>query len=229
MWGALEWSLDVATALSIIGAAIAFILQQREQKRADRRDAKWTLLRELTDKMAKFKTEIVHGVQSVHSHFVRDTESPEKINEKMNYLATVAYTSLGAAHYYAHYDLKMKAAAIVHYYDDQDLENIPEKIEAFLASMSDVIGRLKLSEAATNEVETSVSDYYENHFLRDIGFRLQGDPTDFEQPMGEDLDDIGKEYQRLGYTPRRYIRKEDQPPTAFEVLDDFCDSILGKR
>ena len=226
MWGELEVSLDVATAISIFGAAVAFFLQQKNQKRADRKDAKWALLRELTDKVAEFKTEIVKGVQSVHSHFMRETESPEKINERINYLTTVAYTSLGAAYYYAHYDLRTKAAAIAHHYDDPELENLSEKIEVFLASMSDVIVRLKLSETATNKARTKVRDYYENHFLRDIGFRLQGDPPDFEQPMGEDLDDFGKEYEKLDYTPRRYIKKEDQPPTAFEVLDDFCESIL---
>ena len=65
MWSALEWSLDVATALSIITAAVAFMLQQRRQKRADREDAKWALFRELADKLAEFKNQIVQGGLSV--------------------------------------------------------------------------------------------------------------------------------------------------------------------
>ena len=234
--GALEWSLDVATAVSIIGAAAVFILEQRRQKHADREDAKWALFRELADKLAEFKNQIVQEVLVVNSSLVNKIGSADERNKKVESLRIIARTALSSAYYYANYDLRLKAEAIARHYDDPGLKHIPDKIESFLASMSDVLDRINLSERVTAKVKTSVKDYYQNHFLLDLGLRLRDDPPDFEQPHGEDLDKDAKDFEEYNrtkskefhYMPRRYIKKGDLPPTAFEVLDGFFESILGK-
>ena len=227
----LEISLDVATAVSIVGAAAAFILQQRSQKQADREDAKWGFFRELADKLAEFKNQIVQEVLLVNRSLMNLDGSTEERNEKLTSVKSVARTALSSAYYYVNYDLRLKAEAIARHYDDRDLEDIPDKIESVLESMTDVIKRINHSEYVTHDcVSTPIEVYYEEHLLRDIGFRMQGDPPDFEQPYGEELDEIGKEYQKHdGYTPRRYMNKEDQPAVAFEVLDGFFQSMLSKR
>ena len=229
MWPALEITLDVATAVSIIGAASAFILQQRSQKRGDREDAKWALFRELADKLAEFKNQIVQEVLVVHGSLHNQTgEMTEEQKKEMVSLATIARTTLSSAYYYANYDLRLKVEAIARHYDDPGLKHIPDMIESFLKSMTDVKIRFRNSHKAYVGLELHVSDYYDKMFLRDMGFRLQGDPPDFEQSHGKDLDKVGKKIEEYHYTPRRYIKKEDQPPTAFEVLDGFFESMLGK-
>ena len=229
MWEALEWSLDVATALSIIGAAIAFILQQRGQKKADREDAQWALLRESADKVGEFKDQIVQEVLRVDSFIKNDKNDIEERNKKLESLRTVVRTALNSAIYYALYDLRLKAEAIARHYDGAGLENMPQKIESFVKTMSDVLDRLGNAGKASAELNASIVYYYEEHFLREVGFRFRSDPPDYKGPMGEELDEAGKEYHKRGYTPRRYIKEDDQPPTAFEVIDGFFDSMLSKR
>ena len=229
MWEALEWSLDVATALSIISAAVAFILQQRSQKKADREDAQWALLRESADKVGEFKDQIVQEVLSVDSDIKNDKKDIEERIGKLDSLESVVRTALNSALYYALYDLRLKAEAIARHYDGVGLVNMPDKIESFVGSMSDVLDRLGNAGRASTELNAPIVYYYEEHFLREVGFRFRTDPPDYQGPMGEELDETGKAYQERGYTPRRYIKKEDQPPTAFEVIDGFFDSMLSNQ
>ncbi|MCY4477356.1 MAG: hypothetical protein OXC70_05150 [Gammaproteobacteria bacterium] len=229
MGNALQWSLDVATALSIISAAVAFMLQQSRQKKADREDAKWALLRESADKVGEYKSQIVQEVLRVDSFIKNDNKDIEERNEKLESLRTVARTALSSAIYYALYDLRLKAEAITRHYDGAGLENMPVKIESFVRSMSDVLDRLRVAEKASAELNAPIAYYYVEHFLREVGFRYRSDPPDYQGPMGEELDEAAEEYRNRGYTPRRYIKKEDQPPTAFEVIDGFFDSMLSKQ
>lgn len=229
MLEAWQWTLDVATALSIIGAAIAFILQQRSQKKADREDAKWALLRESADKVAEFKDQIVQEVLRVDTFIKNNKNDGDERNKEVDSLRTVVRTELSSAIYYALYDLRLKAEAITRHYDGVGLEKMPDKIESFVRAMSDVLDRIDYGERASAELNASIPYYYEEHFLREVGFRFRNDPPDYEGPMGEELDEVGKEYHKRGYTPRRYIKKEKQPPTAFEVIDGFFDSMLSKQ
>ena len=50
-----------------------------------------------------------------------------------------------------------------------------------------------------------------------------------DMPHGVTPDAFLKEVLRVpgDYVPREYYKKKDQPPTAFDVLDDFADSIVG--
>lgn len=229
MLEAVEWTLDVATALSIIGAAVAYMLQQRNQKKADREDAQWALLRESADKVGEFKNRVVQEVLRVDSIIRNDKNDIEERFNELHSLSREVRTALNSALYYARYDLRLKAEAIARHYKGAGLQNMPDKIESFVGTMSAVLDRLRVAEDASAELNAPIVYYYQEHFLREVGFRFRNQPPDYEGRMGEELDETGKEYQRSGYMPRRYIKKEDQPPTAFEVIDGFFDSMLSKQ
>ena len=55
MFEYLEISLDVATALSFIGAAVTFLIQTQRQKRVDLESEQWSLYKELTDEFVQYR------------------------------------------------------------------------------------------------------------------------------------------------------------------------------
>ena len=55
-------TLDVATALSIIGAAATFLFQVRHQKRADLEKEKWHFLGQLAEGIRDHKLKIVYAI-----------------------------------------------------------------------------------------------------------------------------------------------------------------------
>ena len=67
----LEITLDIATALSIMGAAATFFFQLRRQKRLDLETEKWNFLKELAGEIRKYKAEILNEFMDKHDEILK--------------------------------------------------------------------------------------------------------------------------------------------------------------
>ena len=248
MLGALEVSLDLATAASIIGAAIAFILQQRRESKVNLREARWNLLWELANKFTGFKMEILQEMTRIDSYVTGGqyrsttlpdgTEKTESVAEMVQGLFALVNRTLSDAQDYADNVFRTKAKAISSHFRDQDSEDWSKEIEKSLKDMHKVTLRMLSSHDAAIELNKrfvnciNYVDVYCEHLLPDLGYQYPQQP---ERSMGKDLDDLGEKYAELPnsyrpgrpYMPRRYIKKNEQPLTAFDVLDDFVHSMLA--
>ena len=232
MFDFLEFSLDVATALSIIGAAATFFVQQRRQKRADQENAKWTFLKELADDFAQYKARIVKAIVDKHGLLIdadvvyqSDNWRNTAWNDMLS-LQTEVNRTITDAYYYVEYDLRKKAEAIAGHFEDPQM-GISDQIESFLKATEAPSDRLEKSIGVAHCSNLQLKTYYVEVFLRDVGFRTQGsDVRNF--PVGEEIDEFWTEVRELtGYVPRRHIRREELPSTVLEVLNDFSDAMLN--
>ena len=232
MFDFLEFSLDVATALSIIGAAATFFVQQRREKRADQEDAKWTFLKELADDFAQYKARIVKEIVDKHgdlidSDVVFQDDWENTAWKDMLSLQSKVNRTITDAYYYVEYDLRKKAEAIAGHFEDPEMD-ISDQIESFREATAAQNDRLVKSFLVAHHGFLPLKDYYVEVFLRDIGFRTQGlDINDF--PIGEEIDETWTDVRKNtgGYLSRSFIRREDQPPTVLEVLNGFSDEMLN--
>ena len=233
MFDFLEFSLDVATALSIIGAAATFFVQQRRQKRADQENAKWTFLKELADDFAQYKARIVKGIVDKHSFLIDADVVFQSDNWKntawndMFSLQSEVNRTITDAYYYVEYDLRKKAEAIAGHFEDPKMD-ISDQIESFRKATEAQNDRLKKSIRAAHHINLPLKTYYIQVFLRDVGFRTLGiDVRDL--PLGEEIDETWTEVRKRtdGYLPRLFIRREEQPPTVLEVLNGFSAAMLN--
>ena len=68
--------------------------------------------------------------------------------------------------------------------------------------------------------------YYTAHFLREVGVRTLGvDVQDFPYSKPDEFLELILS-ATPHYAPREYYEKKDQPPTIFDALDAFADSIV---
>ena len=127
-------SLDLATALSIVFASIAYIFRSIYEKRSDIRAEKWKLMREMTDEILKYKSEIRRDViemiikrnkMIIRSNKKEETEETQKAKEEeldfsrdgIGKLIAKIRGRLDEASYFAEYDVQKKATIIARKYE----------------------------------------------------------------------------------------------------------------
>ena len=231
----LEITLDIATALSIIGAAATFLFQLRRQQQADLVSEKWELLKKLASEIRNYKIEIVTLLLDKHNAIIK---SEDVLFDKETYGETAwkdllevhsrVARIMNEAYFYAEYDLRKRAEGISAQYRDPRMD-ISEQIESFRIALNEDLNRRTKSLIVPLVIRVQLHEFYYNYFLRDIGLRTPGNILE-AFPHGTPPDDELK--QILGwtdgiYTPREYYNREDQPPTVFDVLDNFADSIMN--
>ena len=278
MWETLEWSLDVATAVSIIGAAAAFLIQTASQKKTERKEAIWSLLRELANGMATTKDKIVQEYLDYHINYYhklkevsqeeqeraqeeqeraqeeQERAQEEQFKKRLDKLEESVYGLLVNYYYYAKYDFPLQAKALAKHYGDEALEkSLDEAAKKFCEEMEGkkgkegkegkkgkkgkegVLSRFeKMKIMKKNNLIPTSLEYYESYLLREMGMYFPGMEEDFYRCLKTVSNPDGlfphpaaeKVFQELGYTPRHYIEKDKQPPTAFKVLDKFLGSVL---
>ena len=230
----LEITLDIATALSIMGAAATFFFQMRRQKRLDLETEKWNFLKELAGEIRKYKAEILNAFMDRHQRIVKH---PDVIFEQETYkdtawndmadLVNVVMKTLTKAYYYAEYDLLTKAKSIATHYQDPRMD-ITKQVGHFRAGIEIVQHRMSMSFGAAGALQFPLSEYYMYYFLNEVGLRTLGADAAEELPYSEpdELLDLIKSVTDDDYAPREYYKENDRPPRIFDVLDEFADSIV---
>lgn len=130
------------------------------------------------------------------------------------------------AYYFAEYDLRKRAEVIAIHYRDPRMD-ITEQVGSFRNAVDQICGRVGKILLIPAEMDWPLKDFYILYFLREVGLRTLGlDVRDME--MGARPDDYMEQVMAItgDYAPREYYKKEQQPPTVFDVLDDFADSII---
>ena len=182
----LEITLDVATALSIMGAAATFFFQLRRHRRAELENEKWNFLKELASEIRGYKADIVKVIMDKHSDitksedvvFKEETYKETAWNDVVFLLNFVA-RKMTDAYYYTEYDLRKKAEVIANHYEDPRMD-ITEQVESFRADIEKLSDRLSDSLLAAVALEIPLMHYYTAHFLREVGVRTLGvDVRDF--------------------------------------------------
>lgn len=232
MWEYIQFSLDMATAASIGAAAWFFIRQQRAQRQAERNDAKRALVRELADKMVGFKMGIVEEVFRVNPAIQKETGGQEETNQRVNALESMVKNSLSKAIYLVRYDLQLRASIIGGQYSDGALKEKTLKLSSsFIENALEVYQRFEDGDEAAQGM--NLKQYYHEFLLPDIGFHLiRSIPPVLvldSPPMGEALDEEGRRFEKYRYTPRRYIEKEEQPRTVFDVFDELAKALADDQ
>ena len=235
MPGYLEITLDVATALSIIGAAATFLTQMRRQRQADLVSEKWEFLKGLADEIRNYKREIV-GVlvnkddaimRSEDVHYDEETCQDTAWMDIFAVLNRVTHITQ-KCYFYAEYDLRKRAEWISAQYKDPRID-ISEQIESFRQALNKDFRRRRKSVMVPAISPVTTHKFYYSYLLRDIGLRTPGNIVE-NLPYGTPPDNELKRILAVtngDYTPREYYKKEDQPPTVFDVLDNFADSIMN--
>lgn len=229
----LEVTLDVATALSIIGAAATFFFQLRRQKRADLEVEKWQLLKEMAGRINDYKTEIVYAIMEKHDRIMESKEVGFKEEtwaetewKDLVLLLNHVLEILTKAYYFAEQDLRSNAQMIAVQFKDPRMD-ITEQVESFRAGVELINDRLTKMMMIPAVMDWKLRMFYVHYFLREVGLRILGqDVTKWS--FGEKPDDYLDQVMSLTetYAPREYYKKEEQPPTVFDVLDDFANSIV---
>ena len=174
------YSLDIATALSVIVAAIVFVWQSFSQKHSDRRTEKWNLQRKMADKIYEYKSKIWREILHRNDVLVlKKKEFEEKFKEKefqleqdefinkfredcwneIEKLVSTTFKSLNEAYYYAEYDLQTQAKMIDTHYKGGKLigmvKSFIEKIKSLFrtSDQGPQIGITEQVESFRTEVE----------------------------------------------------------------------------
>ena len=174
-------SLDIATAVSIIGAALTFFKQLQREKRKNLQEEKWKFMNELAKEVQKHKTRIVEEVLDKHNSI--QSNGPNSGSNAIGLLDT-AIKILHDVYYRALYDFKPKAKMIATHYDDERM-NIEMKVDLFGIEIERLQFRLRSSFAVAKELKWLAGDYYLNHFLWEVGMHTLDTNFEEEQPYSD--------------------------------------------
>lgn len=238
MFDFLEVSLDVATAFSIIGAALTFFIQNQREKRADRDAEKWFLLKQLVDDFAEYKAEIANEIMRNHAELMKEEDQHNEVSEEakwqiVNDLRSKVNRIITGAYFYVEYNLRPNAQAVVHHFENEKEASFGQfearmatLIDEFRNNITEQCQRLEKSGSLLRRADLSPKKFYITTFLRDVGLRTLGIDVN-TLPKGEEPDENWKELiEETGYPPRQFIGEEDQPPTILEVFDKFSDKLI---